>query len=181
MADIFISSSLKDIEWVKRIQDHLAPLLKKKNLSLWSYDLIYPGENWQESIERAIKESQVIIVLISSHYLNSQLPEVELSLILQKYQKDPIKVFPVIISPVSLSSVPTMLKTIQTIGSFSESLSELPEQKQEDALMKLAEMIDNSVLIKQTNVFDVRGAKIGNITGNIFVNATNELAKNNDQ
>lgn len=181
MTDIFISSSLKDIEWVKRIQDNLAHLLKKKNLSLWSYDFIYPGENWQKSIERAIKESQVVIVLISENYLNSSLPEVELSLIIKRYLEDSIKVFPVIISPVSLSSVPTILRDLQTIGSFAEPLSYLSKNEQENALMELTKTIDNCVSAKQTNIIDFTGTNIGNITKNIFVNAANELEKNNDQ
>ncbi|MDJ0581237.1 toll/interleukin-1 receptor domain-containing protein [Crocosphaera sp.] len=180
MTDIFISCSLKDIEWVKRIQEHLAPLLERKNLSLWSYDFIYPGENWQETIEKSIKESQVIIVLISENYLNSSLPEVELSLISKKYHQDSVKIFPVIISSVSQSSVPDLFQMIQAFGSVSKPLSDLSKEGQEKALSELTKIIDDCVSAKPQNIH-IKIANMGNITDNVFVNIANNLAKDHEQ
>lgn len=180
MTDIFISSSIKDIEWVKRIQEHLEPLLRKKNLSLWSYDFLYPGVDIHETIKRAIEESQAIIVLISSNYLNSQLPEVELSQIVKTHKKDKNKIFPIIISSDPSSSVPNFIKEFQSIGSFSEPLSQLSEQEQEKALTKLTELIDNCVSAKSKKVYNFGVANIGNIVDNIFIQGDVKLGNKND-
>ncbi len=180
MTDIFISSSIKDIEWVKRIQEHLAPLLRKKNLSLWSYDFLYPGQNWQETIERAIQESQVIIILISSNYLNSKLPDVELSRIIETYKKDKNKIFPIIISSEESSSVPTFIKEFQAVGSFSKPLSNLSKQEQEKALTKLTDVIDSCVSAKSKKVYDFGVVNIGNIADNIFIQRDVNLGNKND-
>ncbi|MGB5594480.1 MAG: toll/interleukin-1 receptor domain-containing protein [Crocosphaera sp.] len=180
MTDIFISSSIKDIEWVKRIQEHLAPLLRKKNLSLWSYDFLYPGQNWQETIERAMDESQVIIILISSNHLNSQLPDVELSRIAEKYKKEKKIIFLIIISSEASSSVPAFIEKFQSIGSFSEPLSQLSKQEQEKALTKLTDFIDHCVSSKSKKVYNFSGANIGNVADNIFIQGSVNLANKND-
>lgn len=187
MTDIFISYSLKDIEWVKRIQQHLAPLLQKKNLSLWSDNLIYLNKNLQDSIQLAIKEAQVIIVLISSNYLDSKLPEIELSLVIDKYQNDKVKVFPVIVSPISTLSISDILQEWQMIGSISEPLSNLSENKQEQALRKLSQCIDNSISARKERQNDANVVKVINLgnmwdlTTNIFIEGANELQKKHEK
>ncbi|MDJ0510547.1 MAG: toll/interleukin-1 receptor domain-containing protein [Crocosphaera sp.] len=187
MTDIFISYGFTDIEWVKRIQKHLAPLLKKKHLSLWSDNLIYLNKNLQESIQLAIKEAQVIIVLISSNYLDSKLPEVELSLVIDKYRNDTGKVFPVIVSPISILSISDIPQEWQTIGSISKPLSSLSEKKQEEALRKLTQFIDNSISTRKQIQNDSNVVKVinlgnmWNLTTNIFIEGANELQKQHNR
>src|SRR5262249_11114323 len=69
---IFISYSHKDRRWLERLQVHLAPLTRSRDITIWSDEQIEPGENWGAKIDEAISKADVAILLVSPDYLASQ-------------------------------------------------------------------------------------------------------------
>lgn len=62
--DVFISYSSKDIEWA----DEICKTLETESLNCWiAHRDINPGEDWAESINNAIKESSVFVLVFSQN------------------------------------------------------------------------------------------------------------------
>jgi hypothetical protein len=100
---IFICYSNKDSNFAIRLSQKLL----SKDVDVWiDQTSIAPGQNWQESIEKAIKSCSHMILLISRHSLDSEEVEAEwkLSLNLGK------TIIPIILDN---STLPYRLNTIQ--------------------------------------------------------------------
>ncbi|MCU0569707.1 MAG: toll/interleukin-1 receptor domain-containing protein [Oculatellaceae cyanobacterium Prado106] len=203
MAKVFFSYSRKDRKWVDRVRETLKPLLRGKNVSLWSDMEIRPGENWQEAIQSSIDQSQVAILLISADYLASHyLADVELPLILEKSQQGKLHILPVVTSPTFLGT--SDLKSPLLSYSFvnSQPLSTLTRSEQEKILWKLSETVHDllssevdleiEAVDKPENKYSAALNKAisnigGNVKGmnilgvdNIFFEAEERLAQRND-
>lgn len=75
---IFISYSWKD----KAYAENLSSLLREKGFSTWSDVEIKPGDDWSESIKDKLKESDIVILLLSEDYQTSRFSLVELGAVL---------------------------------------------------------------------------------------------------
>jgi len=59
---VFISHSSSDRDWAR----NFANSLQSYGISVWLDELsLQAGESWEEAIEKALRESQVVVVLIS--------------------------------------------------------------------------------------------------------------------
>jgi len=68
---VFLSYSHKDRPWADRLLTHLRAIAV--DVSVWSDAQIKPGASWDDEIARAIKTSDVAILLVSANYLASDL------------------------------------------------------------------------------------------------------------
>jgi hypothetical protein len=99
MNEIYISYSHKDEEWKNRLVKHLRVLEKKSDITVWDDKKnIKPGEQWNRDIqipfEKALKEAQIIIILISEAFLTSEFfsREVEVPLALHRRENEGVHV-----------------------------------------------------------------------------------------
>jgi hypothetical protein len=202
---IFLSYSRKDHRWVDRLLEILKPLLKEKNVSLWSDIEINPGENWHEAIESSLDRSQIVILLVSEDYLASRLVDEELSLILERSRQGKLRILSVVVSPILLapSDLTNSIQEHQPVNSFSEPLSGLSESRQDEILMRLSTALDSSLpkslkIAEESGKYDVDkystalNAAFLNIVGsskginilgdrNIFFEAEERLARKDDK
>ncbi len=126
MKRIFISYSHKDKEWREQLEKHLEILTSEEVLT-WSDQDIAAGDNWLEEIKNAMNEADVAILLISADFLTSRfIIEKEIPSILQKRQKEGIKVLPIIIKPCAwkkvgwLSSIQARPKDGKPLSAFKD-------------------------------------------------------------
>lgn len=97
---IFISSSHRDTELRKTLRVHLAVLEKQGFIRLWDDDKIMPGENWEQRIEKELKESDIVLLLISPDFLASDfIDQKEIKKALELREKGKIDVIPLILKP----------------------------------------------------------------------------------
>jgi len=68
---IFFSYSHKDEQLCLELQKHLGPLKRAQIISHWYDREIKPGTDWDHNIKSNIKESDIILFLISPDFLNS--------------------------------------------------------------------------------------------------------------
>ena len=68
---VFVSYSHHDRNWLKAFQVALKPLLRKGVIDLWDDTRLKPGSNWKDSIDLAMKEANVALMLASQNFLNS--------------------------------------------------------------------------------------------------------------
>ena len=68
---LFYSYSHKDLSYADELRDHLSILVRKEVLSEWIDHKILPGYNWRIDVDDNLDYADVIILLISSHFLAS--------------------------------------------------------------------------------------------------------------
>lgn len=68
---IFISYSHKDVELRKELDAHLAILKRLEAIEAWHDGLILPGQEWENEIWNAFDAADLILLLISSDFIDS--------------------------------------------------------------------------------------------------------------
>jgi hypothetical protein len=110
---VFISHDSTDAKLAKRIAD----ALKKAGFQTWDEKQIFPGENWAESLAKALQESDAMVVLLTPNSVHSSNIQHEIGYALGKQDyKD--KVFSVIAASdeqLSLTEIPWILKKLKVI------------------------------------------------------------------
>ena len=102
----FISYSHQDESWKDRLVKHLKVLQMEGILEIWEDRQIGAGEDWYQEIQKAMKESEVAILLVSVDFLTSKfiLGE-EVPHLLKLRAKEGLKIYPVIIKPCAWKNV----------------------------------------------------------------------------
>jgi len=68
---LFVSYCRQDIEWVRRLQTMMTPLLRDSVVDLWWDGRIRPGERWRAEIDAALASTKVALFLVSPDLLGS--------------------------------------------------------------------------------------------------------------
>lgn len=96
---IFISYAHEDREWVEKLGKHLA-VLKRRYVESWTDSEILPGDSWNEEIRRKLNEADVILLLVSPDFLNSEfIYNEELPVAWKRHKARETIVIPIILRP----------------------------------------------------------------------------------
>src|ERR1039458_1233944 len=69
---VFISYSHKDEAFRKELRAHLAALKDEGKVSEWNDHLIMGGEEWDETIKRRMDDADIILLLLSADFIDSE-------------------------------------------------------------------------------------------------------------
>ncbi|HEX2572534.1 MAG TPA: toll/interleukin-1 receptor domain-containing protein [Polyangia bacterium] len=96
---VFISYSRRDRELCDRLRVHLSPFLKGGLIrDVWHDGDIQPGREWDTEIRRILEQAQVILLLVSPDFLDSDYcHHVELKRAMQRHQMGEAVVVPIIL------------------------------------------------------------------------------------
>lgn len=98
---IFISYAHEDRTWVEKLEKHLA-VLKRRYVESWTDSEIMPGDSWNDEIRRKLHEADIILLLVSPDFLNSDfIYKEELPVAWSRHQAGQALVIPIIIRPSS--------------------------------------------------------------------------------
>jgi hypothetical protein len=98
---VFISYSREDIMMRDKLMIYLAPLIKNEEITVWSDQMLLPGEPFRQRIDYELNESNIILVLLSPAYLSSGgYREIEFQMALDNHMSGKA-----IIIPIRLNSV----------------------------------------------------------------------------
>jgi hypothetical protein len=96
----FIIYARDDDGYKKELLMHLRPLVSSGLLTVWHDGDIKPGEDWEKTIKKELKSSELVIVLVSVHSLNSAFIQTEeLRTALDGLDAGLTRVVPVVVSP----------------------------------------------------------------------------------
>ena len=98
---IFISYARKDLRHREALEAHLGALQKgKKEGIFWHDGLIEPGKDWERSISEALKQSDIVIALVTSNFFKSNYcVDEELAAALVREKKGECDLVPVLAEP----------------------------------------------------------------------------------
>ncbi|MCC7504290.1 MAG: TIR domain-containing protein, partial [Saprospiraceae bacterium] len=96
----FIIYAREDRPAVDELRKHLALLEKKQLLELWFDGEILAGENWDRSIKRKLEQAELVLLLISVDFINSEyIEKTELTDALQRHRDGLARLIPIIVHP----------------------------------------------------------------------------------
>lgn len=134
-ANVFISYSHEDREWLGRMRTHLKPFERRGELSVWDDTEIEPGQRWKDEIKRALLETDIAVLLVTQHFLASNfILDEELHALLKKKH-----IFWIAVWPGSYAALD--LDDIQAANDPKAPLGGLPLAEQDAVLARIAAQI----------------------------------------
>jgi internalin A len=95
---LFISYAHKDEEFRAQLDAHLKLFQRTGLIDKWDDRLLKPGEEWKGSIDQNLENAHIILLLVSSDFLNSDFCwNEEMQRALQRHDAGEARVIPVII------------------------------------------------------------------------------------
>ncbi len=132
---VFVSYSHKDEEYLVDIRRHFKPFLK--NIKFWDDSKILPGQKWKEEIRKAISETKVAILLVSTDFLGSEFISTnELPPLLEAAEKEGAVILIVILKPCLFEEIDN-LNIYQTMNPPSFPISKMNDNEREELFVNL--------------------------------------------
>src|SRR5215510_12260119 len=111
---IFYSYSHKDEKYRDALSSSLAPLKRQGLIREWYDGDIVPGEKWEEKIYQQLDSADVVLMLVSRDFINSDfIWGTELQRAMDRESVNQARVIPIILRPTDWQSSP--LGTLQAL------------------------------------------------------------------
>lgn len=110
--DVFLSYSMRDKEWVSAFADSL----RTADVRAW-FDVssLTPGDRWQDKIQEALRASKTLIVILSSHSIDSPWIFFELGAAIA----DKKRIIPIVTEDIGIERIPILLRQFQFLRETS--------------------------------------------------------------
>lgn len=126
---IFFSYAHEDEKFREELEKHLSFLKRNKKIIGWHDRRISAGANWEQEINDNIDQAQIILMLISPDFINSDYCfETETIRALEKHGKGEALVIPIIIRPCLWTETP--FKNLQALPTDGVPVSTAANQDQ---------------------------------------------------
>lgn len=138
MITVFFAYSHRDEELRDELEIHLAMLKRDGVIGTWHDRRIDPGEHIPNTISRELEDAQIILLLVSAYFINSDYCyEKELQRAMEKHEAGSARVIPVILRPCDWQSAPFgQLKALPRDG---KPVTKHPDQ--DDAFLEIAQAV----------------------------------------
>jgi len=124
---IFISYSHKDESFKNELVTTLAALQRRGVVDTWQDGRIDPGDEWYKSIQNAMNECDLALLLVSPTYIASGfIQEEEQPKLLQRRKEMQLRVIPIIVRPCTWQSEP-VLKDLQALPQNGKAVIKFPK------------------------------------------------------
>ena len=132
---VFVSYSHLDKEYLSDIQRHFKPF--KSQIDFWDDSRIQPGQKWKDEIRKAILETKVAILLVSTDFLGSDfISSDELPPLLEAAEKEGAVILIVILKPCLFEEFDD-LNQFQAMNPPNRPVSKMDENEKEELFVNL--------------------------------------------
>lgn len=144
---IFISYSHKDKEWHDRFRTAFEPLIRYKNLKVWSDVDIATGAKRQTEIKNGLNRTKIAFLLVTPNFLASDsINDQELPVLLDLAEKGEVTIYWVAVSASAYRFTP--LTHYQCANNPSEPLNTLSYAEQDQTISDIASDIVQRMVIE---------------------------------
>jgi len=138
---VFISYSHKDSKYKLELLNHLSPLIRLEEVTVWEDGEIIPGQEWENKIMTKLQESDIILCLISSDFIASDFCySIELEDALNAHIRNERVLIPVFIRACYWKKLP--IAKIQGIPKIPISSQENSDEGWEEVVMGIDKSIE---------------------------------------
>lgn len=98
---VFISYSHKDEDWKNDLLSQFSNMETQGLIRVWEDRKINPGDSWDDSIKQALRESDLVLFLVSPGFMSSSyIWRDELPQAIERYNQGKSKLVPIYVKPV---------------------------------------------------------------------------------
>jgi hypothetical protein len=152
---IFISYSRHDSAWLRRLRDHLDPLLAGTTIKPWDDSQLEAGEEWESVIQNAIYNSCAAVLLVSPNFLATKfVTTLELPLFLAAAKERGMLILWMLVADCSWQS--NWFSAYQALHSPMQPITSLDGSRCEEALFEIAKGIFSAVSSQPPLPFEPR-------------------------
>jgi tetratricopeptide (TPR) repeat protein len=139
---VFYSYAHKDADLRERLKTHVSGLESRGLISEWHDGEISPGTEWNEEILKQLDSADVILLLISSDFINSRYSnKVEVKKAIERHKEGTARVIPVILRPVNWNGLP--FSNLQALPSGARPVTTWPNE--DEAFLDVANGIETAI------------------------------------
>lgn len=107
MSKLVFSYAHADESLRNELEKHLSPLKRMGKIDTWHDRRIVPGEEFEDQIDRNFLEANIILLLVSSDFINSDYCfQIEMQRALERHERGEAIVIPVILRPCAWHQLP---------------------------------------------------------------------------
>jgi len=124
---LFISYAHRDEAYKDDLNIHLSTLRRQKIIEAWQDREIVIGDEWDATIEAALRKSKIVLFLVSPHFLDSDyIHRTEIKIALEMYEERLCKIVPIVIRPCDWQT--TDLSKFQALPRNAKPVSKWDDQ-----------------------------------------------------
>ncbi len=140
--EVFISYAHEDQALLKELEKHLATLRRQNIIASWYDGDITPGEEWKPQIMEHLNSAQIILLLVSADFINSDFCYgIEMEQALARQDADQARVIPIILRPVDWKGTP--FAKLQALPSGGKPVTRWPTH--DDAFLDIVQGIRKAI------------------------------------
>ncbi len=140
--EVFISYAHEDQALLKELEKHLATLRRQNIIASWYDGAITPGEEWKPQIMEHLNSAQIILLLVSADFINSDFCYgIEMEQALARQDADQARVIPIILRPVDWNAAP--FAKLQALPSGGKPVTRWPTH--DDAFLDVVQGIRKAI------------------------------------
>ncbi|ASF44745.1 toll/interleukin-1 receptor domain-containing protein [Methylovulum psychrotolerans] len=133
---LFFSYSHKDECFRNKLAEHLSKLKRDKVIDAWHDRKIPAGEEWEKAIDDNLEAAHIILLLISSDFLNSDYCDYEVKRAMQRHEEKSATVVPVLLRPcdtegcdfMKLQGLPKDLMPVSKWGDQDDAFTDIAQE-----------------------------------------------------
>ncbi len=136
------------------LERHLGALKHLGQIAMWHDQKILPGTSWEEEIQKRLKSSDLVLPLISDHFLNSHYCwDVEMRFAFEQWKEGKIAIVPVLVNSVDYQG--TLISDFQVLPTEGKAINcwSDPEKAYTDIAVGIRKVVE-TLLAKK---WDQRG------------------------
>src|SRR4051812_1315356 len=135
---LFISYSHKDGKLKDQLLEHLEVVRRFEGVDVWTDDLIEPGANWRDEIDRGLAAADVAILLVSPSFLASRfIMDLSVPDLLERHTEEGLLVVPVIIRDCAWQE-PPVIERFQPLPRTGEPITRHKGNRRDRAFKEVA-------------------------------------------